>query len=928
MATREEVKSALAKRLNKYKVQTPTRIAYLGDGRGQATSNIVPPGEPDKFWARESLNGEKPFKVLNRNPNFTPAFNLPILLGYPEDDPDTEQVMGIHRGLVQFSTGNAGSAIGGVAPHHIKHEWGGGDEVFVDPRMFKPGLVKPTAPASMFVKILSFEHYYNEWRRYEGGTSPDLTQYKPSSDYRYVLLCLDPDTNQLTVRSGAVFTPDLSIDSIISNQAQNTFRHIPVPPGNEIPLGVVLLEPSTTKIDWNINGVNNLLPMRLLLSAPMKEINERISALESATGISSLPATGAANSVQTDLLPARIDGNITRMVLNRSSSSSTLPVLFVGELGFVNNSPSQIWVGTASGNHLFNPGGGGGATTLGDLTDVTISVINDQYLLKYDSATSMWIGASSIKIGNNPSGIYFDHPTSLIGITAPLLVTDQDGAQLIQTGVGVRLDSVADGYPIRFQTPNGAALYVGGVNGDTNELVINPNSGGARMSGLDDNGNTLFEFDPNYGFRFATADSSSAIDINYAGNEILFNQTTRLKLQDHASAVVVDRPSSSVLFAPDTVRFNASTTRFSGGSLIVDPASFRVITGVAPSALQINQDGRVYFGREEISSATPFYIDYLLGKTGFGAHDFIIATSSNSSAFVVDKDLGAVQIGTSVAGQVADFRSHLIQFNKNQNDINVRISGAGVQNGYFYDAGTNRHGFGNDTPLFPIHSIYDGGNNSAFETYSDTAAVGAVHILRKGRGSYVLPGTVQNGDTLGGFAFGGYQSGFHNPILITGTVTENWTGTAHGAKISFATTVNGTTTRTEKMSLQNGLQIGSPTGGDKGAGTINCAADIYKNNVAYTSPDYSLEHWVTGKIEKFKNNDGADGYFRLSIEESKEYVKKNMRLPRITDEPAGIFGMANIALEKIEEAHIYIYELHDRIKELEARLAKLEKNNE
>jgi len=38
--------------------------------------------------------------------------------------------------------------------------------------------------------------------------------------------------------------------------------------------------------------------------------------------------------------------------------------------------------------------------------------------------------------------------------------------------------------------------------------------------------------------------------------------------------------------------------------------------------------------------------------------------------------------------------------------------------------------------------------------------------------------------------------------------------------------------------------------------------------------------------------------------------------------------MADIALEKIEEAHIYIYELHDRIKALEAKIAQMEKGNE
>lgn len=40
----------------------------------------------------------------------------------------------------------------------------------------------------------------------------------------------------------------------------------------------------------------------------------------------------------------------------------------------------------------------------------------------------------------------------------------------------------------------------------------------------------------------------------------------------------------------------------------------------------------------------------------------------------------------------------------------------------------------------------------------------------------------------------------------------------------------------------NGVTIGSLTGGSKGAGTLNAAGDIYKNDIAYTNPDYALEH--------------------------------------------------------------------------------------
>lgn len=943
MATREEVRAALKQRLGKYKVQTPTRIAYLGDGRGQATSNIVPPGEPDKFWARESLNGDKPFKVLNRNPNFTPAFNLPILLGYPEDDPDTEQVMGIHRGLVQFSTGNAGSAIGGVAPHHIKHEWGGGDEVFVDPRMFKPGLVKPTAPASMYVKVLSFEHYYNYWRRYDGGTSPDLTQYKPGADYRYVLLTLDPDTNQLCVRPGAIFIPDLSIDSIISNQAQNTFRHIPVPPGNEIPLGVVLLEPGTTKIDWNINGVNNLLPMRILLSSPMKEVNERLSMLESATGVSSLPSTGAGNSIQTDLLPGRIDGNITRLVLNRSSSSSTLPTLFVGELAFVNNSPSQIWVGTASGNHVFNPGGGGGATTLGDLTDVNISVINDQFLLKYDAATSSWIGASAIKIGDNSSGVYFNVGASLVGITAPLRIDNPDAVPLLQTGYGILLDAVGGGYPIKFGTPAGQAAWIGGVNGDENIILVNPDAGGARMVGADDNGVTLFEYAPDSGFRFTTENSSSALDVRYSDKKVLVNNDTGLSplmLLDTAdnhitfgSGLSALRDGVFEIHSPSNIRLN-NVGHFNHYSNSLNRATtyeyyFKNQSGSMVSFLQQTYatvtTSYAAFGLTALSAGvlrpSVFVVDTSVGEVAINdlgsTLDFRAESSSHSQKFKVDAKLNAVQIGTSVAGQIADFRDHLIEFNKNKNDIDLIIRGTTADRFVFIDSGNESFGINTASPnaSYRLHVVANGTANSLFQRDSSTDA--AVNVM-------------YNADTTSG----------NNAIIGFSTDTTGAGATAQksGGQIRlYFDQHNDSTFRTHfefwtrqsgfsnKLTIGAGLVVGSATGGDKGTGTINVSGNIYKNNTAYTNPDYAIEHWAMGKIERFRNNEGAKGYYRLSIDESKEFAKNNLHLPRISRQTAGIFDMADMALEKIEEAHIYIYELHDRIKALEAKIAQLEK---
>lgn len=47
-------------------------------------------------------------------------------------------------------------------------------------------------------------------------------------------------------------------------------------------------------------------------------------------------------------------------------------------------------------------------------------------------------------------------------------------------------------------------------------------------------------------------------------------------------------------------------------------------------------------------------------------------------------------------------------------------------------------------------------------------------------------------------------------------------------------------TATNTLTIYAGIQVGTPTGGDKGAGTGNFAGDVYKNNSAYTNPDYAI----------------------------------------------------------------------------------------
>ncbi len=126
-----------------------------------------------------------------------------------------------------------------------------------------------------------------------------------------------------------------------------------------------------------------------------------------------------------------------------------------------------------------------------------------------------------------------------------------------------------------------------------------------------------------------------------------------------------------------------------------------------------------------------------------------------------------------------------------------------------------------------------------------------------------------------------------------------------------------------------GFVMGAPTGGGKGAGTINVAGDIYKNNSAYTNPDYVFEHWATGSIDRFRHNDGAADYAGLMpLRDLEAHVRKQFRFPTISDEPMPAFARADVALALIEQNTLYLFEhdaqivaLRAEVSELKARLA-------
>lgn len=295
MTTLEEARLAWATISGRYQQTSPTRVVYLGDGRGFATSNMVVPYAQNMVYARDSISDTAFFPIQNKT--IAPKFNQPVVAGYAAHDPDIEQVLDFDTQANVYIEGGGGSQVPGAGPHGQTHQFGGGDETYVDPKLFLPGLVAPTAPPSTSLKLGAFSYYYNVWDRYQGDTTRGFDRYIPQgASIRYVLIALDPETRDIVYRPGELFTTESGAFHEVNMANNGGWGLVPAPAGDEYPLGAVRLDASTTSLDWFSDTVNNIVESRLHIGMPPKKLLDRVEGLERHLGLGAdqtLPATGA-----------------------------------------------------------------------------------------------------------------------------------------------------------------------------------------------------------------------------------------------------------------------------------------------------------------------------------------------------------------------------------------------------------------------------------------------------------------------------------------------------------------------------------------------------------------------------------------------------------------------------------------------------------
>lgn len=287
------------------------------------------------------------------------------------------------------------------------------------------------------------------------------------------------------------------------------------------------------------------------------------------------------------------------------------------------------------------------------------------------------------------------------------------------------------------------------------------------------------------------------------------------------------------------------------------------------------------------------------------------------------------------------FDSSEIAFNDDGNNINVRMEGEN-EDVFLMDASVDSIIVGPKTsnampdtttsrlmifsdgsaPTYPLGTVTEGASNIFQQLSTGTSAsFGAGFLARYARGTFASPTQTQSGDRLGFFLFGGRDNvgGWGNQAGFLSYTTQAYTATARGTKFQIVATSDGASSRTVIMEFQDGAILGNPSGGDLGAGILNVDVDVYLDNSKYTNPDYVLEHYWDGEIVKFANNSGALDYQGLmSIQEVKDFTKENYYLPWIDhDNPSGLGSRGDMALVGQETLMLYIFELEERIRELE-----------
>ena len=113
--------------------------------------------------------------------------------------------------------------------------------------------------------------------------------------------------------------------------------------------------------------------------------------------------------------------------------------------------------------------------------------------------------------------------------------------------------------------------------------------------------------------------------------------------------------------------------------------------------------------------------------------------------------------------------------------------------------------------------------------------------MRASKGTPAAQTALLVNDELGTVVWDGYDgSSMSSGATFAASCGSNWSGSNRHSRIVLATCGSGSIALTNRVWVENGLTVltgagAFPTGGDRGAGTINVAGDYYQNGVALSA---------------------------------------------------------------------------------------------
>lgn len=232
-------------------------------------------------------------------------------------------------------------------------------------------------------------------------------------------------------------------------------------------------------------------------------------------------------------------------------------------------------------------------------------------------------------------------------------------------------------------------------------------------------------------------------------------------------------------------------------------------------------------------------------------------------------------------------------------------------------------------------SLYVGSNNSQSNVFdsAQTANDGSYLILRRAEGTQAALANVAAGDIQGSLMWSAYAGGYQSTAIIRATVNASSVivgGHRPATDLQFYTNIdNGAQTLNMTLFNDGGLVVGSPTGGSKGAGTINVASGIYLNGTAYTNPHGGFEAAYTGKLTLYADRMakmGLPNYQAMTLNEVEAYTRKHFHFPWMGDDQHNdIFAGGERLLLNVEQLAVGVFGMNHRLESIDEKCQRYER---